>query len=1246
MNDSEKRSTQSSAIETARRAWRSELHAARRKLSLRRAVQGFAAALSVCTVGLIGALVWTDQQRFDPLAVQGAQELLAACLVVAIVMLAAAAFWKASPKQLVRRIEAPSSSMDGLLVSALELDASGRDAGVGQASPALAARLYARAAKTLAAGTEWERHERRTTVRFAWLSMVPVVATAAALILAPATWWHGLGVLLAPEAKASLNPYSLSVEPGDALVLEGEDFTVYASVGGFEPGEVSLYTRQPGAVDWTPTPMSVSTGSEKFAVNFRRPREGFEYRVAADTLRSQIYTLEVVPRPRIAEVSITYRYPESSGGGARTQTGSGDVSAVMGTRVEVRAKAIGDVAQAQLTLAGGGPVPMRREGEQWIGEFTLNADDSYRIDAMSSLSPEFAPASREYAVQALNDGRPTLAFIWPGRDLKVSAIEEVGLQIAGSDDIGIQRADLVISVNGAEETVVPLNLSRAESDNSATAPREFSTKHVIAMEELELTPGDLIAYHARVRDGPSIEREVATDIFFLEIRPFERHFRRAPVEGGGGGGDSGGGGGGGRDAVLAAQQRTVVIALFKLARDVERLEASVLSERAETISEGQERIRVRVEAIVRRLGQRSLVNMEPGYQQMAEELPKAATAMKDVEGNLTEIDARKALIHARQALAHLQRADAAFKEVRVAQAQRGAGGGGQRQSNDLTNLFQLELDRFRNQYSHVQRYQPGQQSRAAVDEAMRKLEELARRQEREMRRRAALRGQQGAGQGRGQEALAAAVDELLRELARLTRKKPNSEVEEARRQLADAARSMRRSGLEGASQRSQQRAQQRALDALRQAQRALRAAGPEQLADAIEAARRRAETAQREHEDVKRVTRGLKRSATATRDDEGQANEIQRARLAQEQVEFAESMRRLQESVRRSVEQAKSSEQSISQPLTRAKNALRDLDVEEELERARRNIAQGQGEAGLEPGQTRIRSAIDTVVRSLAEAEAAARSADGSSEASARRRLEQATRRLSDLRRHLDESRSRAGRDRSGDGRNSRSGDGRGQQQANANRQGQGQGRQPTRQAQAGRGQGQQQGQGPGQGPGQGDTQQLSNAQQSGQGGAAGQGQSAGQARAGGQRESQAGATGEPNGRAAGDGIARGGGRFGGWSGTRGNADFRGVREGLRSSAEALRDALDVLGPTAQTANDISALVADLERLLRSSDQAVAGELDNTLRLLQDIERSVREGESEVGRSTVARIQIGETRTEHRPLIEDYYERLGDVRQQ
>ena len=48
-----------------------------------------------------------------------------------------------------------------------------------------------------------------------------------------------------------------------------------------------------------------------------------------------------------------------------------------------------------------------------------------------------------------------------------------------------------------------------------------------------------------------------------------------------------------------------------------------------------------------------------------------------------------------------------------------------------------------------------------VDEAMRKLEELARRQEREMRRQAAQRRQQGLGRP-SQEALVEAVDELPR----------------------------------------------------------------------------------------------------------------------------------------------------------------------------------------------------------------------------------------------------------------------------------------------------------------------------------------------------------------------------------------------------------------------------------------------------------------------------------------------------
>ena len=62
-----------------------------------------------------------------------------------------------------------------------------------------------------------------------------------------------------------------------------------------------------------------------------------------------------------------------------------------------------------------------------------------------------------------------------------------------------------------------------------------------------------------------------------------------------------------------------------------------------------------------------------------------------------------------------------------------SGGGGGGSSNDLSNLFRLEMDRFRSKYEHVQRGQWDSGERE-LDEALRKLAELARRQQMELER--------------------------------------------------------------------------------------------------------------------------------------------------------------------------------------------------------------------------------------------------------------------------------------------------------------------------------------------------------------------------------------------------------------------------------------------------------------------------------------------------------------------------------
>src|SRR4030095_5450025 len=137
--------------------------------------------------------------------------------------------------------------------------------------------------------------------------------------------------------------------------------------------------------------------------------------------------------------------------------------------------------------------------------------------------------------------------------------------------------------------------------------------------------------------------------------------------------------------------------------------------------------------------------------EMAEDLKQAAKEMEGAPPPLRKEAGKDALPPEQRALQKLLAADAIFREVQVAfgnQNNGGGGGGGERQQQELAGLFELELDKMKNQYETVQREQR-QQAEQEKSEAERRLEELARRQERalEEQRRRMQQSANGAGGG-------------------------------------------------------------------------------------------------------------------------------------------------------------------------------------------------------------------------------------------------------------------------------------------------------------------------------------------------------------------------------------------------------------------------------------------------------------------------------------------------------------------
>ncbi len=909
----------------------------RRRRRLRQVLRGVLVALLGVSLCALLAALWMGASHFAQDSVAAAR---IAVYVGAAGLLAVCVLWpllrRLDDEQCALRTERHAPQLDGLLLSALAVRRLETDSAAARnTSPELAAEVVRRAVHAAESEYRLTENDDRESLRASLATLVLTVVLAFAVGIAPLWLQHGLRLLAMPlDDPASGNPFYFDVAPGDTLRSAGDDQLIIASARGFSPPAVTLYHRPVGEAQWQA--LSMQGDRADFTVYLRAITQPLEYRVRAGGIESPSYRIDVTVPPVLERIDVTYHYPDYTGRAPQTVQDAGDIRAPRGTRVAMQLYVANAPDGGRLVLDGDKhrTLHKRTEDVYQIG-MTLQDSGRYRVELMNEQGEPMA-VSPEFAIHTLEDALPRVAVRSPGRDARVSSLEEVDVSVEASDDFGVRELELVLSVNGGDEEVV--TLTGADQN-----PELLEAVETLYLEERKLSPGDLIAYYARARDATDAASrpDVVTDIFFMEVRPFEREFRNANQSGGGGGGS------GQQQEQLAAQQRMLVVALYNTVRDRGKLSDPEHRAKLDKIGDAQGRIRARVEAIVRRLQARDILQLDPGYRQMAVELPKAATAMRDVESELQTGEGRSAQTPARTALLHLQRAEAAFRSVRIARSDARGNDAG-----DLRNLFRLEMDRFRNQYADVRRGQ-WQADEENIDKTLEQLRELARRQQREVER-ARLRGERGEGDAaRSQQALAEEAERMARELQRLSLQNP--ELRELAERLRRAAASMREAAAGNGAANSRE-----ALRQLREARDRLRDSGPQRLAGEIERAARDVRELQREQE---AVTEGLERG-------EGEADT--RRAVSERKRGMQERLAGLREQLKRLSQQARGREQ-VRRDLTGAARTL-DENVAGNLEHTQRLLQESlptdkTAENAIGEGLGRARERLESAAAGVAGGE-------------------------------------------------------------------------------------------------------------------------------------------------------------------------------------------------------------------------------------------------------------------------------------
>ncbi|MCX6999720.1 MAG: hypothetical protein NT106_05410 [Candidatus Sumerlaeota bacterium] len=284
-------------------------------------------------------------------------------------------------------------------------------------------------------------------------------------LIFPEGFYNATERFLSPLGAISpLSQTSLLVRPGDVTVAKGDDLAVSAEVSGTLVHEAMMDIKTPA--ERAEIPMAFD------GMRFNGRQQGvtapLRYRVRAGDAVSPWYHVQVVEKPAVEEIRISYHYPPYTGFKNETASSSdGNINAPAGTDAELYIKATKPISAAELVFS-----ETHRHGLEIVsdlrkaasGHIILKESGTYRIHLTDDLQYTNDP-SPQYTITVRQDQPPRITLISPTGEVQAHPTAPLPILFRARDDYGIVR-------------ITPQIAKKEPSDFQSLAPLEINPRHL------------------------------------------------------------------------------------------------------------------------------------------------------------------------------------------------------------------------------------------------------------------------------------------------------------------------------------------------------------------------------------------------------------------------------------------------------------------------------------------------------------------------------------------------------------------------------------------------------------------------------------------------------------------------------------------------------------------------------------------------------------------------------------------------
>ncbi|MEO1619096.1 MAG: DUF4175 family protein, partial [Planctomycetota bacterium] len=377
-----------------------------------------------------------------------------------------------------------------------------------------------------------------------WLSRIFGLLSIGAIILLAVT---GRSEPAKPSFAASLAPGvaiddSVRVQPGNVTLERGSNLVVTAEFASSVPERTMLITETDGGAG-SELLMERRLVDPLVAAFLPAIDESLHYRVRIDEWESETYRVDVFEFPSLIRSDASLEFPEYTGRPSRTVEDTRKVTVVEGSQVEWKLRLNKPVVSCMLETVS----KQSLDDDLTDAGLANNAAKQPIVCVLESLDPPVYSATIDatesidmrlilvddaerqnkfppkLSIKVLPNKTPKIR-IENARDKTVSALQEVPLSVTLQDDYGVVSAGWTYTHNGETTEKTLASSSRVGGPNQ----KNLQVNTQLDFESIEAEVDDLVSYSFWVEDVDSDgnPRRTSSDLFFIDVRPFDEIFRR------------------------------------------------------------------------------------------------------------------------------------------------------------------------------------------------------------------------------------------------------------------------------------------------------------------------------------------------------------------------------------------------------------------------------------------------------------------------------------------------------------------------------------------------------------------------------------------------------------------------------------------------------------------------------------------------------------------------------------------------